>query len=217
MARDLIRAYLAEEVIQLAFRPVSTNDKAKWLALYHKSLAGFWEIGYVPTPPTRSKDVLAGAIPQSPAAVSFDYRIADDLKFSLALLHESTGPGSELLWTHESDPTYYDFPHRRVLTELKRRSQALNNRSWNETDIETVVDGLICHPRVHIHIDNPMLDHSLRVGMGQGNPFLFLFHLRYQACAIDETRCREKRRLCGLFSGAIQKKVHRIPPGELFG
>lgn len=204
-------------MIRLAFRPVSESDRAGWLNIYHARLASFWETDSAPPPPRCQGGTLKGSIPRTPAEVSFDYSIDDDLKFSLTLLHESTGTGTGLLWTHESDPAFYDFPYRRALSELRKRSQGLAGGAWDVADIEAVVDGLICHPRVHLHINEPKLSHSLRVGAAQGNAFLFLFHLRYQACAVDAARARERSRLCDLFKEALTRKARHVPPNDLFG
>ena len=215
--QELVRAYLACEVIRLAFRPPSTKDKATWLSMYHRTVCAFWEVDCAPEAPRVTGRGIVGCIPRSPVSVCFDYAVHGDQDFTLRLLHDETPSSTGLLWTHEADPAYYAFPHDLALSQINRRPQAIAARAWTQEDVYAVVDGLLCHPRIHLHIEEPALNHSLRIGTAQGNPFLFLFHLRYQACAIDEKRKRERERLCKLFAGAIAHRSRHIPPADLFG
>jgi len=71
-------------------------------------------------------------------------------------------------------------------------------------DVKAVIDGLILHPKAHQHIASPINNHDIRIGGGLDNPFLFLFHLRYQLCPIPDKRQKEKKRLLALFSDSLK-------------
>lgn len=59
MDKDIIRAYLWQEIIRLAFSPSSTKEQKTWLALYAKSLKNFWEVGTYPGNPREYKGRLS--------------------------------------------------------------------------------------------------------------------------------------------------------------
>lgn len=101
-----------------------------------------------------------------------------------------------------------------------------------EGDVETVLNGMIFHPRNHSHGDElgivsafkappALLSKDIRFGGGIENGYVFLTHLRYQLCLLsNEARQTERTRLIQLFSNAIRERRHEkgqpIPAGQLF-
>jgi len=100
------------------------------------------------------------------------------------------------------DYNYYEFPIQRFLKHHNQWKKAINKYSIE--DLEAVIDGLICHPRLHQHIESPIDEHIIRIGGKIDNPFLFLFHLRYQFCPSIEKRLAERARLLVLFNQHIR-------------
>ena len=95
-------------------------------------------------------------------------------------------------------------------------------------DIESVLEGMIFHPRNHAHADKlgivseladaPVLPPSeIRLAGGIENAFAFLTHLRYQFCLLSEdARQVEQTRLSRLFASAIREHRTTVPAAELF-
>ena len=94
------------------------------------------------------------------------------------------------------------FPEQSFLTKYDKSKEA--KKKMNSRYIADVLDGLIFHPRTHLHIKSPIDKHEIRIGGGIDNPFLYLFHLRYQLCPIKEKRVAEKERLIALFETAVK-------------
>ena len=97
MDKDIIQAYLWQDVINFAFSPKSTKEIKQWLHVYGKSLKDFWEIGdYPPTPVIREgkielKDREISSLMEN---ISFNYSILNGSKFGLTVtvpfVHKST-------------------------------------------------------------------------------------------------------------------------------
>lgn len=214
---EIRRAYLANKIMQLAFSPEFPSGCAQWLWTYHATVCDFWESARCPQPPKyqQAQDRFCGVLEAAPVEVCFEYELRQSQWFRLQLAYSPGTERRELMWTHESDPQYFAFPYGQTLDELGRAPECIGQ--LDSSDYEAVVDGLICHPRTHIHIEEPDLDHSLRIGEAMGNPLLLLFHLRFQACVIPEKRREERGRLCHLFSEAISSRAEAVSPSCLFG
>jgi hypothetical protein len=117
------------------------------------------------------------------------------------------------MWTHDVDSAYFTFPEQVFLTKYNQRNHAIKHMST--TDIEKVIDSLLLHPRVHQHIESPINSHEIRIGGGILNPFVFLFHLRYQLCPAPIIRNNERTRLISLFESAVKNNTP-VKPNELF-
>jgi len=208
MDRDIIRAFLWQEVTFLGFRPSGDKGRKKWLREYNRSLLDFWELGDYPDTPRVDGGALTGEIDAGfNLNLFFDYSVYEPEKFAVRFLRASNR-ASEFMWTHEVDGNYFDFPSRSVLNRLderRKRNSALRKEA-EKHDVAAVIDGLLCHPRTHQHIEYPITPHKIRIGGGIGNAFLFLFHLRYQLCLIKEKRLAERGRLIELFWDAIKNK-----------
>jgi hypothetical protein len=109
------------------------------------------------------------------------------------------------MWLHDADTNKYFAVRREVNTKSVSRGRIL--KKFTEADLRAVIDGLLLHPAVHQHIESPIDEHEIRIGGGIDNPFLFLFHLRYQLCPIETKRERERDRLVNLFSQAVRNNA----------
>ena len=202
MDNDIIRAYIWDEVIRLGFSP-SAKDISKWLRVYGGSLQDFWEESEIPFSMKNENSQLKVEICcKRQVCMDLEFRMTNSTIHATRFLHIPPKKSGELMWVHDVDLTnYFSFPERSLLNKYDKRNRAL--RRINDYHVEAVVDGLICHPHTHQHIDSPIGEHEIRIGGGINNPFLFLFHLRYQLCPIPEKRRLERGRLISLFKESI--------------
>jgi len=207
VVKEIIRAYLMQEVIKLGFSPSDPKDKNSWLHQYSRSSKGFWCVEAYPPVPKMKDNILSATIDSSDAInLTFEYAIEKRDKFIVRLLHS---PNNQLMWKHDMDEgnsKYYIFPHQYFLNEFKQRKVALNK--MKRDDLESVIDTLFMHPTPHQHIESPIDNHDIRIGGGITNAFLYLFHLRIQLCPIPERRSEERQRLFNLFENAIKKNTN---------
>jgi len=217
LPKQIVRAYLWQEIQRLAFSPSSSTDQATWVRTFHRSLKDFWEIGIYSSHPNRKGGVLSGIIDHPGIGISFDYSIVSASRYNGTFLYTPAGSNG-LMWSHNVDDRYFVFPVQDFLTLYNQRNPVIEQFAQDNLDDELseVVDSLICHPRAHQHIELPIDEHEIRIGGGIDNPFLFLFHLRYQLCAGKDRRKKERDRLCELFTKSIKSKADNISSGELF-
>jgi hypothetical protein len=203
MNSEIIQAYLWQEIIIMGFSPSSDKDKKSWLIQYGKSLEDFAEFTVQKLPTVRNRSIEGSLDGASNLNMMLEYSISKSSKFAVRFLYNLNGK-FELMWIHDVDDKYFKFPNPLFLTEYNQRKNAL--KKFKADDIEKVIDGLLCHPVVHQHIESPIDKHEIRIGGGIDNAFLFLFQLRYQLCPLQGKRKAEKDRLINLFQDAIQKK-----------
>ncbi len=204
MDSEIIQAYLWQEIIRMGFSPSSDKDKKSWLFQYGKSLKDFLEIADYPELPTvRNRSIEGSLDGASDLNMMLEYSISKSSKFAVRFLY-NLNDQFELMWIHDVDDKYFNFPNSLFLTEYNKQKNAL--REFKTEDIESVIDGLLCHPVVHQHIESPIDKHEIRIGSGIDNAFLFLFQLRYQLCPFADKRKAERDRLINLFQEAIRKK-----------
>jgi hypothetical protein len=201
---------------RMAFRP---NPVDTWCALYECTIHRLWEL--------------------QPGDVSIQRKTKFELPFLNIVCEYHVeqvgekydarillmGNRQRLVWAIHVDPAYLS---KAALHKDNRRypTQDLNRRL--KGDVESVLNGMVFHPRNHTHLgdcgiipnaqgglDLPIRE--IRVGGGIENVFVFLFHLRYQFCLVsEETRTQEKNRLIDLFTSAIKESRLNVPPAELF-
>lgn len=214
MDKDIIRAYLWHEVLRLGFCPSGSNDQKHWLRLYGGSLNAFWEVDEYPCQQTFNNDQLRATIScQKQVSLTFEIQVTNLNNHNILFLFSPDNGENRLMWTHDVDSDYFVFPEQSMLNKHKKRKDAL--KKVLDGDMDAVIDGLICHPHAHQHLESPIEKHEIRIGGGINNPFLFLFHLRYQLCPIEEKRKLEKRRLIELFKISILEKKRAVQPTEL--
>ncbi len=211
MDKEIIRAYLWQEVIRLGFCPSGEKEQKKWLKQYFENLKDFLELDSYPAPP------------KSNSRIEFSYSIPIDLdiqcsitktdKFLVTFLYLPLSAKPGLMWSHDVDGQFFTFPTQVFLNHHNKRKQVL--KDFSDKDMEVILDGLIFHPAVHQHIGSPIDNHEIRIGGGIGNAFLFLFHLRYQFCPNDDKKEAEKKRLARLFADAIKEKSELLPINRL--
>jgi len=227
MDSEIIQAYLWQEIIKIGFSPSSDKDKKSWLIQYGKSLEDFWKITDYPKFPTVRNKIFKGSLHcASNLNMMLEYSISGLSKFAVRFLYNLNGTLGTI-WIHDVDDNdkYFNFPHQFFLTTYKQRNIAL--REFKVKDIESVIDGLLCHPVVHQHIDGLLSypaepderdkdkNHKIRIGGGIDNAFLFLFQLRYQLCPFADKRKAERDRLINLFQDAILQKNKKIAINQL--
>ncbi len=206
---DIIFAYLWLEIERQAFSPKKDKDKDKkiWLNCYLRSLKTFWGLSDYPVVP--SNWIQNNTIEHNGVNLAFRHQIESLEKYWVKIWDHS----KTLKWTHDVDGVnFFDFPRQKFLT-IKQGKQAI--REFNQKQINTVFDCMICHPKVHQHIESPINEHEIRIGGGISNPYLYLFQLRFQLCINKQQREKEKERLASLFNDKIKNKK-AIPAGDLF-
>ncbi len=206
MDNEIIQAYLWQEVIRLGFSPSSDKDKKLWLVQYGKSLKEFWEIEEYPPTPKWKSTYTTSLSSSTKINILIDYSISNLSKFSVKFLYIPNK--QELMWTHDVDNNYFLFPKQSILNKYQKFKQSKKEfknfaPSVRTKIISEISDGLLFHPAVHQHINSPIDEHEIRIGGGIYNPFVFLFHLRYQLCPDEDKRNNEKKRLAQLFEKAI--------------
>jgi len=214
MDKDVVRAYLWQDIIRLGFSPSGSKDQKSWLHQYGQSLKAFWKVKGYPKAPSQKNNCISATIDSSISiSMTYEYSINHNQKFSVRLMHTPPEKNKGLMWLHDMDGEYFTFPNQCFLNYHKgwRRTAVIN---MDTEDIEAVIDSLIMHPTPHQHIESPLENHDIRIGGALLNPYLYLFHLRVQLCPLKETRITEKERLISLFESAIQQDTV-IAPNEL--
>ena len=200
--RDMIRAYLWQDIIRLGFSPSGTKEQKKWLFQYGRSLRSFWEVENYPGNPSQAGKYISATIDSSRAiGLTYEYAIENAEKFTVRMMYAPPVENRELMWMHDMDGKFFSFPAQRLLNDLKKRQFAV--RAMDENDLGSVIDSLIIHPTPHQHVESPLDNHDIRVGGGLENLFLYLFHLRVQLCPDKDRRAAERHRLISLFASAI--------------
>lgn len=211
MDNDIIQAYLWHDIVRLGFSPSGKKDIKSWLCMYGESLKDFWQVDEYPPHPSQTNGVLAIQLTSSiQMSMLIDCSIIDVSNYAVRFLHINNK--RELMWTHEADSKYFTFPEQPFLTKYNLRNDSI--RKMSTVDMERVINSLLLHPRVHQHIESPINNHDIRIGGGIINPFVFLFHLRYQLCPDKKRRDEEKGRLIRLFEPAV-KNDREIKVNEL--
>ena len=212
MNKDIVRAYLWQDVIRLGFSPAGTKNQKGWLHLYGKSLRNFLEVDIYPGKISSNGASLSATIDCSVyPGITFDCTIEHAQKFVVSLMYTPPVVGRIFMWSHDMDGQYFSFPNN-IFLNHKQRKAAI--KKMNLADLGDVIDSLIMHPLPHQHIESPLEDHHIRIGGGLLNPFLYLFHLRVQLCPNKDRRVAERDRLISLFETAM-KTNSSIPPSEM--
>jgi hypothetical protein len=213
MDKEIVRAYLWQDIIRLGFSPSRTKDQKSWLFQYGRSLKSFWEVETYPGTPSPTGNCLSATIDSTRAiGMICEYAIEGVQKFTVRMMYAPPVNNRVLMWMHHMDGQYFSFPIQTFLTDHKKRNPAI--RKMNDDDIGEVVDSLIMHPTPHQHIESPLDNHDIRVGGGLLNPFHYLFHLRVQLCPDNDRRMAERERLISLFDTSINENSV-IAPSEL--
>ena len=205
------RAIVWDTIERLAFRP---NPPASWLGVYAKTLHRLWGVE-----PMWDRFALNDHFDIPFLMLKCDYLIESVTKYSVSLTH---APSGSCYWEIHVDPW---FLSKASLHSANKR-YPLRQQARLRGDIAAVLDGLFFHPRCHVHLENFVVGldpnsgglpfHEIRIGNGIENPYVFLFHLRYQFCLVsDQARDSEKTRLIDLFENAI-RNILTVNARDLF-
>ncbi len=199
------RAIVWDEIERLAFRPDSPEN---WLGVYAKMLHMLW-----------GEEATWNRFgPNDEFIVTFlnlkcCHSIKTVSKYEISFVHNSSGCTH---WKIHVDPKFLSKASLQTPVENYPRQQ------MNELhhDVEAVLNGMIFHPRCHTHLEDlgirhvqldqgkgGLKSHEIRIGGGIENPYVFLFHLRYQFCLVHKNVRRDERlRLIDLFERSIKNK-----------
>ncbi|MBN1579040.1 MAG: hypothetical protein JW913_20930 [Chitinispirillaceae bacterium] len=207
------RAFIWDRIIQLGFSPRTVTDQKSWIWLFKQNLLTFWGIENQPVYEKFSATEVNLTYPGKTfdEEMIFDCKVTDDGQFSINAMF-----GERIWWVHEYDCKFYSPSFHIFLSVISKHSRVnFILKNIERGDIEEVINGLILHPCVHQHIIHPVDRHSIRFGGGITNPFLYLFHLRYQLCPIEDRRTKEQERLANLFFNAIHEEWPIVNANEL--
>lgn len=208
------RAFVWDEIERLAFRPDSPE---KWLGVYAKTLHRLW-----------GEEATWNRFgPDDEFIVTFlnlkcCHFINTVSKYEISFVHNPSGCTH---WKIHVDPKFLSK------ASLQTPVERYPSRQMDELhrDVEAVLNGMIFHPRCHTHLEDlgirhvqldqgkgGLKSHEIRIGGGIENPYVFLFHLRYQFCLVHtDVRRDERLRLIDLFERSIRNKKN-VPPKALF-
>jgi len=198
-----------------AFRP---NPYDRWIALYEKTLHELWELEPGDVQIRRNSGFDSFSL-----SISFDYVFESVEKYSASI--RSPADLLRPIWIIHVDPAYVS---KSALHTANGQYPQQARARYLHSDVGTVLDGMLFHPRNHAHIEEvgvtvqlngptALNAHEIRMGGGIENFYIFLFHLRYQFCVVsDDTRAQERNRLVELFTSAISARRSNVPPAELF-
>lgn len=211
------RAIIWDTIERIAFRPNSNNDRSTWLAVYARTLHKLWGTDSIRNH-FGSNDIFN--IPF--LNLKCDYTIDNAKKYSVSLQDSST---CRSYWQNDIDPDYLSKASLHFSSDQYPSQQ----RAHLQRDIEVVLDGMLFHPRCHTHLEDigvrhvqldqgrdGLSSHEVRVSGGIENPYVFLFHLRYQFCLVaDLVRRIERQRLINLFDAAIRDNNSAVSASDL--
>lgn len=212
------RAIVWDTIERIAFRPSSNNDRSTWLGVYAKTLHKLWGMG-----PMWNHFSLDDKFSVIFLNLKCIYYIESVDKYNASLLKDDSSDC--LHWKMHVDPGFHSKGSLQTCADSYPRQQI---RELHR-DIEVVLDGMLFHPRCHFHLDDigvqpvqleqvsgGLSSHEARIGGGIENPYVFLFHLRYQFCLVaDQVRQTEKQRLINLFYVAIRGNNSTVSARDL--
>ena len=209
------RAIVWDTIERIAFRP---NKPKNWLGVYAKTLHKLWGMDSMWTRFACNDQFNVPFL-----MLNCDYSIESFAKYSVSLIQDSST--ASCYWQSHIDPEYLSKGSLHSASGRYPRQQRLQL----QRDIAAVLNGMLFHPRCHAHLEglgvrNAQLDQDcgglsaseVRIGGGIENPYVFLFHLRYQFCLVaDQVRQTERQRLIDLFKKAIRNNLSVVTPSEL--
>lgn len=213
------QAVVWDAIERLAFRPPSTKDQRRWLAIYGKSLHQLWQL--------QPSDVTINGIQGFDSwllHVCCNYQIDSAEKYGATIVNAKTSKPA--CWQIHVDPGF--FSRSSCYTGASESYPKQDIERHLEHDVQEALDGMIFHPRSHAHGNELGIDAKLegptaletreiRLGGGIENGFVFLAHLRYQFCLVSNVAREEEREyFVRLFTDAIKNKIQSIPPATMF-
>lgn len=209
------RAIVWDTIERLAFRP---NPPASWLGVYAKTLHALWGVE-----PMWDRFGLDDTFIVTFLNLKCSHFVESESKYEFSFVHDSSDC---FLWKIHVDPGFLSKASLQTCGDrYPRRQMGKLSR-----DVKDVLDGMLFHPRCHVHLEDlgirhVQLDpekgglklHEIRIGGGIENPYVFLFHLRYQFCLVHtDVRRNERVRLIDLFENAIKNNDSTVNARDLF-
>ena len=209
------RAIVWDTIERLAFRP---NPPASWLGVYARTLHRFWGEETIWERLALDDNFIVTFL-----NLKCSHFIESVSKYSISFVHDSSDC---MHWQTHVDPGFHSKASLQTSVDNYPRQQMDELRR----DVDAVLNGMLFHPRCHAHLEdlvgrNVQLDqdsgglssHEVRIGGGVENPYVLLFHLRYQFCLVsDQIRQTERLRLIDLFEDAIKDKDETVNASKLF-
>ncbi len=209
------RAIVWDTIERLAFRP---DQPASWLGLYAKTLHKLWGME-----PMWARFGLDDEFIVNFPNLKCSYKIESASKYEISFVHDSSDC---LHWQIHVDPGFHSKSSLQIAVG-KYPSQQMGEL---RRDVESVLYGMLFHPRCHTHLEDlgvrhvqldegsgGLKSHEIRIGGGIENPYVFLFHLRYQFCLVsDQVRQTERQDLIDLFVRSIRNNDKTVSARELF-
>jgi len=206
------RAIVWDTIERIAFQP---KDPSGWLKKFGVSLDRFWQ--------TQNGDVqiTENGFDAWFLNVACEYEVEARDKYSVSIINAKSD--RKLSWSLHVDSSYCSKSSLVVVPGVYPTPHVANDLRG---DVTAVLDGMLFHPCNHCHGEDMELtmnlastslsSHEVRVGGGIENAFVFLTHLRFQFCLLnEELRNTEKTRLIELFTKAIKDKRHSVPAKEI--
>lgn len=204
-----------DTIERLAFRP---NPPESWLGIYAKTLHRFWDVD-----PMRDRFALDDNFIVTFLNLKCSHFIESVSKYSISFVHDSS---DYMHWQTHVDPGFHSKASLQTYVANYPRQQMDELRR----DVEAVLIGMLFHPRCHAHLEDLGVRHvqldqdrgglssyEVRIGGGIENPYVFLFHLRYQFCLVsDQVRQTERQRLIDLFERSIRGGEQNVNARDLF-
>ncbi|MBW2647759.1 MAG: hypothetical protein JRE23_16620 [Deltaproteobacteria bacterium] len=198
------RAIVWDTIERLAFHPKSP---VSWLSVYAKTLHGLWGVE-----PMWKRFSLNDNFSVTFLNLKCKHFIESVSKYSISFVHDSSDC---MHWQTHVDPKFYSKASLQT-SALKYPREEMNKKLCR--DVDAVLNGMLFHPRCHAHLEDlgarhvqldqdkdGLSSHEVRIGGGVENPYVFLFHLRYQFCLVSsQVRQTEKQRLVDLFERSIR-------------
>lgn len=208
------QAIVWDAIERMAFKP---RDLTGWLSIFDKSLHRIWQVQ-----PTDVGTRRLEGFDVTFLHLVCDYSVGGIEKYDATI--RNVFPTVAVSWCVHVDPTYlsksalHQMPDKYAAQDIKRHLQS---------DIERVLNGMLFHPRNHVHGEDLSIQpevvpealpmHEIRIGNGIENALVFLTHLRWQFCILSAAaREAERLRLITLFASAISDGRKHVPAGELF-
>ena len=199
------RAIVWDTIERLAFRP---NSPASWLGVYAKTLHRLWGVE-----PMWDRFALDDNFIITFLNLKCSHFIESVSKYEISFVHDSSDC---LHWQGHVDPGF----HSKASLQTTVGNYPSQQIGALRRDVEAVLNGMLFHPRCHAHLEDlgvghvqldqdsgGLSSHEVRIGGGIENPYVFLFHLRYQFCLVsNQVRQTERQRLIDLFERSIRDK-----------
>lgn len=219
MSADHVRQAIVWDTIErLAFKPTKGKDQTTWMAVFERTLHKIWDRQPQDVTITRNSGFVADFL-----SIGCSYTV-DHNKYDIKIFNIDSP--THVHWQLHVDPRYCS---KSALCTASGKYKTADFSNHLDNDVQTVLEGMIFHPRNHAHGNtigiisqlergNSLSPDKIRLAGGIENGFVFLTHLRYQLCLLSEDLRRlERTRLSQIFITAITERRNSVSAADLFG